>query len=107
VDGLKGFPEAIESVFPRTQVQLCIVHMVRNSLKFAAWKDRKNVANDLKSIYKSVSADEAKMNLDEFTMKWDSKYPSISKSWNANWPRIISFFAYPQERECRKFCVNE
>lgn len=97
VDGLKGFPDAIEAVFPKTEVQLCIVHMVRNSMRFVSWKDRKNVATDLKSIYKSVSEEKASVELEEFAMKWDSKYPSISKSWNANWSRIIPFFAYPEE----------
>jgi len=97
VDGLKGFPDAIEAVFPETVVQLCIVHMVRNSLKFVSWKDRKEVAADLKTVYQSSTEEEAKMNLDGFTEKWDGKYPTISKSWKSNWAGVIPLFDYPKE----------
>ena len=97
VDGLKGFPDAIEAVFPKTEVQLCIVHMIRNSLRFVAWKERKKVAADLKEVYKAATEEEGKMNLDTFAEKWDSKYPTISKSWNTNWQRLSPFFAYPPE----------
>jgi len=97
VDGLKGFPEAIEALFPKTEVQLCIVHMVRNSLRFVSWKNRKNVAADLKAIYQAATEDEASMRLDEFGEKWNDRYPTISKSWRANWPRLIPFFDYPAE----------
>jgi putative transposase len=97
VDGLKGFPEAIETVFPRTQVQLCIVHMVRHSLKFVSWKQRKEVAADLKTIYQSPTAEQAEMNLAVFEAKWDKTHPSIGQSWRRNWERIIPFFAYPPE----------
>jgi putative transposase len=97
VDGLKGFPDAIEAMFPKTEVQLCVVHMVRNSLRFVSWKDRKNVATDLKTVYQAVTEEEALMHLDEFAETWDSKYPTIVKSWRANWQRLIPFFAYPKE----------
>jgi len=97
VDGLKGFPEAIESVFPQTVVQLCIVHLVRHSLNYVNWKDRKEVAHDLKTIYISATAVEAEQRLAEFRMKWDAKYPMIAKSWHSNWARVIPFFAHPQE----------
>jgi putative transposase len=97
VDGLTGFPEAIETVFPDTQVQLCIVHMVRNSLSFVAWKDKKDVVADLKPVYQAVTAQEAETHLEAFAQKWDDKYPSISKSWHDNWVNIIPFFAYPKE----------
>ena len=97
VDGLKGFPEAIEALFPKTEVQLCIVHMIRNSLRFVSWKDRKSVAADLKAVYKAVTEEQARMCLSEFARKWDAKYPTISKSWTANWPRLIPFFAYPED----------
>jgi putative transposase len=95
VDGLKGFPEAIEAVYPQTQVQLCIVHMVRNSLQYVAWKQRKEVAADLKGIYQSPTAEHAEMALKDFEEKWDKTHPSISQSWRRNWDRIIPFFAYP------------
>ena len=97
VDGLKGFPEAIEAVFPRTQVQLCLVHMVRHSLQYVSWKQRKEVAADLKTIYQAPTAEQAEMNLAEFEAKWDKTHPSIGQSWRRNWERITPFFAYPAE----------
>lgn len=97
VDGLKGFPEAIETVFPNTQVQLCIVHMVRNSLKFVSWKQRKEVAGDLKVIYQSATAEQAEMELTAFEAKWDKTHPTIGQSWRRNWTQVIPFFAYPAD----------
>lgn len=97
VDGLKGFPEAIETVFPQAQVQLCIVHMVRHSLNFVGYKERKEVATDLQKIYRSASRDEAELRLSEFAEKWDAKYPTISQSWHRNWERLVPFLAYPAE----------
>jgi len=97
VDGLKGFPEAIESVFPETQVQLCIVHMVRNSLNYVSWKQRKEVAADLKEIYQAPTVEMASASLEAFAAKWDGSHPSISKSWRNNWERIIPLFSYPPE----------
>jgi putative transposase len=97
VDGLKGFPEAIETVFPKTEVQLCIVHMVRNSLKFVGWKEKKRVAADLRLIYTSATADEAERRLAEFEEKWDARFPTISRSWRANWTRVIPLFSFPPE----------
>jgi putative transposase len=95
VDGLKGFPEAIEAVFPKTQVQLCIVHMVRNSLRYVSWKTRKSVAEDLKKIYAAPTVTQAETELEAFAQKWDGAYPAISKSWRSNWPRLTTFFGYP------------
>lgn len=97
VDGLTGFAEAIESIFPKTQVQLCIVHVVRNSLKYVPYQDRKAVANDLKNIYNSVNEEEARRQLEFFETRWNLKYPSISKIWRSKWELIIPFLAYPQE----------
>lgn len=97
VDGLKGFPEAIETVFPRAQVQLCIVHMVRHSLRYVSWKQRKEVAEDLKSIYNAPTVEQAETNLTAFAAKWDTSHPTISKSWRGNWERIIPLFSYPPE----------
>jgi putative transposase len=97
VDGLKGLPEAIESVFPQAEVQLCIVHMVRNSLKFVSYKDRKKIASDLKNVYRAATVEQAEEALKHFEETWDSRYPMISKSWRDNWPRIIPFFAYSEE----------
>ena len=97
VDGLKGFPDAINTVFPKTQVQTCIVHLVRYSLNFVCWRDRKDVAKDLKLIYRAETEEMAEANLSEFEAKWDSKYPTISQSWRRNWERVIPFFIYPHE----------
>jgi len=96
VDGLTGFPEAINAVFPKTEVQLCIVHMVRNSLKFVPYKDRKPVAVDLKKIYLCPSEDTAWAALDAFAEKWDAKYPMISRSWRTRWPEIVPFLKFPE-----------
>jgi len=96
VDGLKGFPQAIESIFPSAQVQLCIVHMVRASLNYVTWQDRKKVVADLKPIYKASTADEAERQLTEFEGKWP-KYPAITRLWRDQWERVIPFFAFPEE----------
>ncbi len=97
VDGLKGFPEAIESVFPQATVQLCIVHLVRHSLNYVGWKQRREVAADLKLIYTAATDVEAEQRLEEFSLKWDEKFPMIAKSWRSNWVRVIPFFAHPPE----------
>src|SRR5438046_3801440 len=97
VDGLKGFPEAIETVFPKAQVQLCIVHLVRHSLNYVGWKQRKEVASDLQTIYRAATREEAELRLSEFAQKWDSQFPTISRSWRNNWERITPFFAYPAD----------
>lgn len=97
VDGLKGFPEAIQAVYPQTHIQLCIVHMVRNSMKFVPWRDHKEVATDLKLVYKSSTEEDALRELDNLEEKWLSKYPQISRSWRQNWDNLNTFFAYPEE----------
>jgi len=97
VDGLKGFPQAIETVFPKTTVQLCIVHMVRGSLNYVGWKERKAVAADLKRIYRAPTVEEAERQLEEFAKKWDRRFPSISAMWRRNWLGIIPFFQFPPE----------
>jgi len=96
VDGLKGFPQAIESLYPKSQVQLCIVHLMRASLNYVTWQDRKKVVADLKPIYKAATADEAERQLSEFEAKWP-KYPAISRLWRDQWERVIPFFAFPEE----------
>ena len=97
VDGLKGLPEAVEAVFPRTQVQLCIVHKLRNSLKYVLWKERKAVARDLRAIYAAATVSEAEQALDRFSAGWDAKYPAIGPSWRADWQRLTVFFNYSPE----------
>ncbi len=97
VDGLKGFPDAIETIYPKTQIQLCIVHMVRNSLKHVSWKERKVVARDLRAIYSASSAEAGEQALDTFAETWDERFPQISKSWRVRWQNVIPFFSYPPQ----------
>ncbi|CED61071.1 IS256 family transposase [Moritella viscosa] len=97
VDGLKGFPDAINTVYPETHIQLCIVHMIRNSLRFVSWKDYKAVTADLKRIYQADTEDIALMERDAFSERWDDKYPQISKSWISNWENLNTFFRYPKD----------
>jgi putative transposase len=97
VDGLTGFPEAISTLYPKTQIQLCIVHQVRNSLRYVSWKERKAVAADLKNIYRASTVEEAERALEQFGAIWDIRYPAISKSWKAKWEQLIPFFDYPPE----------
>jgi putative transposase len=97
VDGLKGFPEAINTIFPKTEVQICIVHLVRHSLNYVSWKQRKEVAADLKKVYQAATRSEAELRLEEFEEKWDSQYPMIGQSWRRNWEYITPFFAHPPE----------
>jgi len=97
VDGLKGFPDAINAAFPDTRIQLCIVHMVRNAVKYVPWKDYKAVTADLKSIYQSATEEKAVAALDAFAERWDDKYPQISKSWRAHWHNLNTLFDYPPD----------
>jgi putative transposase len=97
VDGLKGFPQAIEAVFPLAQIQLCIVHLVRASLNYVNWKERKQVVADLKPIYRAATAEEAARQLDSFIGQWGGKYKAVGKLWKENWERVIPFFAFPAE----------
>ncbi len=97
IDGLSGFPEAVEAAFPQTQVQLCIVHMVRNSLRYVPWKQRKAVAADLKKIYQAATLKEAEAQLETFAQTWDADYPTISKAWRTHWAHLTPFFAFPKD----------
>ena len=97
VDGLKGFPDAINTVYPNTQVQLCIVHMVRYSMKFVPWTDKKAVAADLKAIYGADTLEMAEANLEHFDEVWGKEYPHVIKSWRNNWEGLTVFFEYPKD----------
>jgi transposase-like protein len=97
VDGLAGFREAIEAVYPRTQVQLCVVHKIRQSLKYVPWKERKQVAGDLKTIYGASTVTEAEAALARFAETWDNKYPAIAKAWRSDWAELTAFFDYPPD----------
>ena len=97
VDGLKGFPDAIAVEYPQTRIQLCIVHMVRNSLKYVSWKDYKAVTRDLKQIYQATTEDQALAELDRFGQTWDAQYPQITKSWTTHWVNLRTLFEFPSE----------
>lgn len=122
IDGLKGFPEAIAQVFPKTEIQLCVVHQIRNSLKYVISKDQKAFMLDLKLVYKASSKDLAEHHLLELGEKWGKKYPAVIKSWQANWDSLSQYFKYPEElrriiyttnivegfhRQVRKFTKNK
>jgi putative transposase len=106
VDGLKGFPQAIESVYPQAEVQLCIVHLLRASLNYVNWKERKQVAGDLKPIYRAATAEQAELELAAFAGKWGDKYGAIVKQWRENWQRVIPFFAFPEEMRRVVYTTN-
>jgi putative transposase len=95
VDGLKGFPQAIEATFPKTRVQLCIVHLVRASLNYVNWKERKTVASDLRAIYRAATEQQAEQELEAFIAKWGGKYQAIGKLWKENWANVIPLFQFP------------
>lgn len=96
IDNLRGFSEAIESIFPHSEVQLCVIHQIRNTLKYVNWKDYKELLSDLKSVYKAPSKDIAEHNLDVFEEKWGKKYPKAIESWRRNWDRLSNYFKYPE-----------
>jgi putative transposase len=97
VDGLKGFPDAITAVFPQTVVQTCIVHLIRNSLDFVSWKDRKPLVPELRAIYRAKDAEAGRQALDDFEAgPWGQKYPAIAQSWSRNWQHVVPFFAFPE-----------
>jgi putative transposase len=106
VDGLKGFPEAIESVYPRTQVQLCLVHLLRHSLSYVSYKERKEVAADLKLIYTAATLEEAETRLFEFVEKWETRYPVVARSWQSNWARIVPMFQFTPEIRRAVYTTN-
>lgn len=97
VDGLKGFPDAIKAVFPETEVQLCIVHLIRSSTRQVAWEHKKEVAGDLKPIYAAVNTDAAELALSDFDKKWGATYPMVAKSWRNVWPNVVPFFKFPAD----------
>ena len=108
VDGLKGFPDAINAVFPLTQIQTCIVHLLRNSLDYVGWKDRKSVALALKQIYRAPDADAAAVALNEFEQgPWGRKFPAITAAWRRVWTQVIPFFAYPPEVRRMIYTTNQ
>jgi putative transposase len=106
VDNLKGISKAIEAVFPRAEVQKCIVHQIRNSLRYVSWKERKPMARDLRQIYEAATEKDGAAALEEFAEKWDRRYPHISASWRANWDEIVTFFKYPPEIRTLVYTTN-
>ena len=97
MDGLSGFPEAVRAIYPDTRIQLCIVHMIRNSTKFVSYKDLKKICSDLKAVYSSATEAAGRGALEEFGKAWNEKYPMIYKSWDHHWNDLSEFFKYPLE----------
>ena len=97
VDGLKGFPEAINSIYPKTEVQLCVVHQIRNSIRYVASKNQKEFMQDLKPVYKAISKELAEKALLDLEEKWGKKYPMVVKSWKDKWDNLSNYFKYPHE----------
>ena len=106
VDNLKGISEAIEAVFPRAEIQKCIVHQIRNSLRYVSWKERKAMAKDLRAIYEAATEQDGAAALDQFAEEWDKRYPHISASWRTNWDEIVTFFKYPPEIRSLVYTTN-
>lgn len=106
VDGLSGFPEAIEAVFPAAWVQTCIVHQIRSSMRYVAYRDRKRVAADLKPVYRAINAEAAEIALAEFDERWGGRYPMIADSWRAHWPQITPFLALPEDLRRAVYTTN-
>jgi len=106
IDGLKGFEEAISAVFPKTEIQRCIIHQIRYSTKFISYKDIKGFMNDLKLVYKTDTEDLALQNLDRLDEKWSGKYPNAIKSWRANWTSLATFFRYLPELRRMIYTTN-
>jgi transposase-like protein len=106
VDGLTGFSGAIEAVYPKTEIQQCVIHQIRNSTKYVSYKDIKPLMADLKNVYKAINEETARYALDEFGEKWDSKYPKISASWRSNWTNLATYFKYPQEVRTLIYTTN-
>lgn len=106
IDGLNGFNQAIQAVYPKAEIQRCIVHQIRSSLKFVSWKDRKAVAKDLKTIYTAKTEEDAQLALTEFNDIWGSKYPHIAQSWINNWNELATFFKYPKSIQTLIYTTN-
>lgn len=106
VDGLKGFPEAISAIYPKTEIQQCIIHQIRNSTQYVSYKDIKVLMADLKAVYSAVDEETASYQLNVFSEKWDKKYPKISQSWRASWPNLSTYFKYPQEVRTLIYTTN-
>ena len=106
IDGLIGFPEAISAVYPKTEIQQCIIHQIRNSTKYVSYKDIKALMADLKSVYGAVDEETALYELEQFSAKWDAKYPKISQSWQTHWPELSTYFKYPQSVRTLIYTTN-
>ena len=96
IDNLRGFSESIEAIYPNTEVQLCVIHQIRNTMKYINWKDSRELLRDLKLVYRAPSIELAEHNLDVFEQKWGKKYPKVVESWRRNWARLGNYFKYPE-----------
>jgi transposase-like protein len=106
IDNLKGFAESIENIFPKTEVQLCIIHQIRNSLKYVPWKDQRKFMAELKLVYRASTQQLAEHQLDQLELKWAKLYPAVIKSWRSNWPRLSNYFKYPESIRTMIYTTN-
>ena len=106
VDGVAGISKAIKGVYPQAEIQRCIVHQIRNSLRYVSWKDKREVSSDLKSVYGASTLEEAQLRMDEFEQKWGKKYPHIVRSWRNNWDELMAYFKYPFEMRKLMYTTN-
>lgn len=106
IDGLTGFPEVISAVYPKTEIQQCIIHQIRNSTKYVSYKDIKALMADLKKVYGAVDEETARFELEQFSSKWDVKYPKISQSWKSRWAELSMYFKYPQSVRTLIYTTN-
>jgi transposase-like protein len=106
VDGVAGISKAIKGVYPQAEIQRCIVHQIRNSLRYVSWKDKREVSSDLKSVYGASTLEEAQLRMDEFEQKWGKKYPHIVRSWRNNWDELMAYFKYPYEMRRLMYTTN-
>ena len=106
VDGVAGIGKAIKGVYPQAEVQRCVVHQIRNSLKYVSWKDKKEVSVDLRKVYGASTLEEALLMMDEFEQKWGRKYPHVVRSWRKNWDELMTYFRYPFEKRKLMYTTN-
>jgi transposase-like protein len=106
VDNLSDIGKAIKGVYPQAEIQKCVVHQIRNSLRYVSWKNKKELTSDLKRVYGAATLEEAELRMDEFEERWGSKYPHVVRSWRANWEELMAYFKYPLELRKLMYTTN-
>ena len=106
MDNLSDIGKAIKGVYPQAEIQKCVVHQIRNSLRYVSWKNKKELTSDLKRVYGAATLEEAELRMDEFEERWGSKYPHVVRSWRANWEELMAYFKYPLELRKLMYTTN-